>query len=197
MACSLLFSMNSFALQNSPNSHREIIFTVTDSLVRAIAADYALVPAAVITLTMNDQPQNNYLRQQFIHSFIAQKLTITFVQNSADTILECNVRELSLQFGDVFSESFFGERKTERRITVSIDVTMRSTFTGKIFYSKNISKLNIDTVMYSMVNQLHDNSIPFTQYKEPQLSFFDSILEPAIITIASGIVVYLFFTIRS
>ena len=140
---------------------------------------------------------NNYLKQQIIQSLVANTNGVSLHQNGIDTKIECNVRDLSLRYGEVFTETFFGERKVERSISLSLVVTILSASSGRILYSQTIKKASSDTVLYSQVNELLDDSLPFTMTVQPQLSFFDSIIEPVVVTVASGVVIYLFFTIRS
>jgi hypothetical protein len=177
-------------------SHRQVIYQLTDSVIQKITADNIHLPA-VVSLMMNDSLQNNFVKQQIIQSLVKNKMEVFLNGQSVDTIWEYNVREMSMTYSEVFSETFFGSRKVERNITLSIDVTIRVAPSGAVLFSKNFSEAHIDTIGYSVVPQLNDPSIPFTRLIHPELSFFDSILEPAIVIVASGVIIYLFFTIRS
>ena len=180
-----------------PATHRQVVYHLTDSVIETVAADNAGLSAATVVVSMSEQPQNNYLKQQIIQSLVANTNGVSLHQNGIDTIIECNVRDLSLRYGEVFTETFFGERKVERSISLSLVVTILSASSGRILYSQTIKKASSDTVLYSQVDELLDDSLPFTMTVQPQLSFFDSIIEPVVVTVASGVVIYLFFTIRS
>ncbi|MFA6540839.1 MAG: hypothetical protein WCT99_04490 [Bacteroidota bacterium] len=109
--------------------------------------------------------------------------------------LAVSVRNASVTYGEAFTESFFSSQYTVRTISLSFDVILQDSV--KILYSASKTITLRDTVRYSEAESLHDFSTPFSTYTPPSLSFFDSLLEPIVVTIASGIAVYLFFTIRS
>lgn len=114
-------------------------------------------------------------------SFDANPVTVNFV------IDNCNV-----VYGQPERDGFFGDFYTERNIGVS----------GNYFISKNqtIKNFNIvkkDTVQIKDVEEIEDNSYPFTQGEIPPEPFFSSILEPIVAISAAAITIILFFSVRS
>lgn len=89
-------------------------------------------------------------------------------------------------------DGLFGDFYTERNIRVS----------GNYFISKNqaIKSFDIvkkDTVQIKDVEEIEDNSYPFTQGDIPAEPFFSSILEPVVAISAAAITIILFFSVRS
>jgi len=84
-----------------------------------------------------------------------------------------------------------GDFYTERNIGVS----------GNYFISKNQAIKNFDivkkdTVQIKDVEEIEDNSYPFTQGDIPAETFFSSILEPVVAISAAAITIILFFSVR-
>jgi len=178
-----------------PTSHRHIVYTLSDSLVRKIISETTL--PSKLTILFDNNATSEFVRPAVLQALIGNNVALYQQRNAADTTLELSVQKLSVQFGDVFSDSFFGSRKSQRTVKLICDITVSSQNSGKIILARSYEIAYSDTVRYTEIESLRDMSIPFTSYTEPALSFFDSILEPAIIIVASGTAIYLFFTIRS
>jgi hypothetical protein len=185
------------ASENKPvTSNREIFFALGDSLINRIVAQHVQNYQSITIKTCKDT-FTNFFRQQFISGLAAKNITV-FENNSAtETTLELSVQESSVFFGELFTESFFGKRRTERTIRLMVNATLSSSTEGKILWSKQFSESMIDTVNFTDVDQMNNSSLPITSFHKPELSFLDSVLEPAIVIFSTGVAVYLFFTIRS
>ncbi len=179
-----------------PNSNREIIFQLCDSVAKKIVAEGILLQNSVTIRTGVDTFTSS-LRSQFILGLASRNISVFQQSSPSETILEITVRGSTVLYGEVFTESFLGTRKTERNVSLNINAFVVSGSDEKVIWAKQFSESIIDTVNYSETERLNDSTLPLTNYKKAELSFFDSILEPAIVTIASGVAIYLFFTIRS
>jgi len=186
------------AAENKPfASNREVFFIVSDSMINKIAAQQ-LQQYSLITIKTNNDTFTNYFRQHFIKSLISNNKTVfENSETASEATLELSVQESSVFFGDVFTESFLGKKKVERSIRLSLIATLTSLSNGKILFSKQISESVVDTVNYADIEKMNNASLPMTNFQRPELSFFDSFLEPAIVIFSTGVAVYLFFTIRS
>lgn len=107
--------------------------------------------------------------------------------------IHCLVRVAAVEYGEPFTESFFGPRRCTRTValTVSIRGDLPVTCPARISFSCS------DTVLVSDIPMLDASAPPRTKVVLPERSWLDTVLEPAIITVASGVAIYLFFTIRS
>ncbi len=182
--------------QDKPDSHREIFFQLCDTGMEKIIAE-GLPPHSSIALKTGQDTFTVTFRPQFIHGLVSRNVQVFENSSAADTVLEINVRGSSVVYGEVFTRSFFGTRKTQRTVSLNFGAFLISRSDGKVMWSRQFSESVIDTVNYSEADRLNESAPPLTSYKKAELSFFDSILEPAIVTIASGVAIYLFFTIRS
>lgn len=174
---------------------REALLLQCDSVISQISVDTK--DQASLFLTFGNDAVTQFFRPNIVQAFTRRSLPVYLKEDSTGTTLELHVQESSVFYGEVFTETFFGERKCERTVTVTVLASLLSAHDKKVIFSRPYTRSAVDTVALSMVEQFHSSSIPVTRYIKPELSFFDSVIEPAIVTVASGIVIYLFFTIRS
>ncbi len=193
----LVYGSLCIASENTPvASNREIFFTLSDSVTSKIFADNLRHYQSVTIKTSNDT-FTNFFRQRIIIGLASRNIIIFENNTTTETTLELSVQESSVFFGELFTESFLGRKKTERTIRLTVNATAFSSADGKILWSKQFSETMIDTVKFTDIEHMNNSSLPMTNYTKPELSFFDSVLEPAIVIFSTGVAVYLFFTIRS
>ncbi|MFA6438638.1 MAG: hypothetical protein WCX28_04975 [Bacteriovoracaceae bacterium] len=179
----------------SAATHREIFFQLSDSVMFDVSQK--LKAYRSIAMVTRRDSFTSYYQPLFVHGLMSQNIPLFLNTDSTETTLELTVRESSIFHGEAFYQSFLGHRSIERRIVFTITGTLISVQEGKILWSKQFSRTFSDTVRYDQLEQLDYSVPPVTAYVRSELSFFDSIVEPVIVTIASGVAIYLFFTIRS
>ncbi len=192
----LLFVFSSICSASDPvRSDREILIQLCDSVMSKISVDVKEI--ASITLSVGKDTATSFFQPYIVQGLVSRNIPIYIGKDSTTTTLELNVQESSVLYGDVFTQSIFGERKCERTSSLTLIGSGTSNCDGKISFSHRYSITHKDTIAFSMIEQLTASAFPITRFTRPQLSFFDSVVEPAIVTVASGIIIYLFFTIRS
>lgn len=174
---------------------REVLLLQCDSVISMIGAEITSLPS--ISVVFGSDTVTTFFRPNMLQRLTATTVPVQLQSDPTGTTLELHVQESSVFYGEVFTESFFGTRKCERRVKVAVMASLISPDKRKVLTSRTVSSTSVDTVEFATVAQLHSSSIPMTRFTAPALTFFDSFLEPAIVTVASGIVIYLFFTIRS
>ncbi|MBI2428688.1 MAG: hypothetical protein HYV29_07830 [Ignavibacteriales bacterium] len=150
-----------------------------------------------VSFLMDSTELNSIVRNDALEALLSRNIAVYTNATSADTILACNAQDATLSYGEIFTGSFFGARMVERTLSLTMQVNSSSQFHNRILSAKKITVSKIDTVLYTDIQNLEDPSLPLKTLSQPQLSFFDSFLEPVIITVASAVAIYLFFTIRS
>ncbi|MDP1675367.1 MAG: hypothetical protein Q8L88_00765 [Bacteroidota bacterium] len=193
----LLYVSPCFAAENkSVASNREVFFILADSVISKIASQQIQQYSSITIKTSNDT-FTIFFRQTFINGLVSKDKTIFESGTTTEATLELSVQESSVFFGELFTETFLGKKKVERRVRLIVNTTLSSSADGKILFSNQFSETNVDTVNFTDVEQMNNTSLPMTNFQKPELSFFDSVLEPAIVIFSTGVAVYLFFTIRS
>jgi hypothetical protein len=176
-------------------TEEEIFSGEIDSVITQAVGGFHLPPAASLRLRMHDMPVNKYFHQAIVNSLLQHSIRVYDEKIEMDTTLEINIKETSIRFGETFSESIFGPKLVERTVSFSVDATLQAS--GRFYSLPVLAATSVDTVEYSATQHSQSTSIPLTSYIEPSVSWFDSIFEPVVVTVAAGVAVYLFFSIRS
>ena len=180
-----------------PDSHRSMLHRLSQETIAAAVEKGLSLPDSSLSISIGKSPLNDVIRSAVTRSFLERNMDIYVSSDGADTIMSFSLTEATLVYGRTFSESFLGTKKVERTITVKADITLMTKAAQRMLFSSEIIRAVTDTVLLSDVALLDDPTVPFTAVTHPATSFIDSVIEPVIITIASAVAVYLFFTIRS
>jgi hypothetical protein len=192
-----LWSIGFAADASHPDSHRSVISRLSQETLTSAVADGLTFPASAMCFTAGKNSWNEIVRTAVLQTLLERTEKVYTAPDIPDTLFSLALNDVVLTYGSPFSTSFLGARKVERTITVTAEISLTTKQSERILYSSVITLSSTDTVLFSAIEALHDPSLPFTSPPLPAVSFIDTILEPAIITIASAVAVYLFFTIRS
>lgn len=192
----LVMSICTASDNTSPLTHKEVLRRLTDEIVTTAVVDDSKLSST--TLVIRTGPSFSQFITPSLTQVLLERHNRIFVEPAThDTVVRCEIGTMTLHYGEPFVESLFSSRKIKRTISISIDFSVSLQETGEILFSKNYSKQSVDTLYFSAIDRYNDPHIPFSTVQQPTLSFFDTLLEPAIITVASAVAIYLFFTIRS
>ncbi len=194
----LLGTFQSSAQNISEKSNNEIIQLVSAQLFEQAAADFSLPPASLVAVEFpNNNSINLFLRNSILRSLQVRFQNLFFNNIAIDTTLKIDATKIQIVYSAPFTEHWFGAQKTERTVTVDISFELFSKSSGKILLAAAFQRAHNDTIRYSSIPDFEDLQEPLTIGKKPKLPFFQNVIEPAIITLAAGIAIYLFFTVRS
>jgi hypothetical protein len=92
----------------------------------------------------------------------------------------------------------FWQRARWRRLAkVMIEIGSRETATGQVYFQKIFEESRTDTLAEKTLPGLEDQNFPFTIGRKENRESGSRWLEPVLITSATGVVVYLFYSLRS
>ena len=97
------------------------------------------------------------------------------------------------EYGEIFRDGFFGDYFIQRKISLGGNYFIRTN-------SGSFKEFNIaveDTIRYDEINEVENNSFPFTKGEVPSEPFFSGLFEPVVAIGTAALAVVLFFTIRS
>jgi len=112
-------------------------------------------------------------------------------------VLDVVYSQLDVRYEDSFREGIFGSKRTCRHLTVSVEYRSANARTGEILASGTLTKESRDTVAVDDLSSLEDPGVRSSHGVPPGDTFLDKIAEPFVILGAAGVVVYLFFHVRS
>jgi hypothetical protein len=186
------FSLCTAADLHRTPSVRDVMFRLCDS-VAASAAQVLRQGSIVVNSTALDSVD------RFYTPFLQQGISLAglTIQDQAETALTFSVRDASVHYGETFTTSFFGTQRSIRTVRLTVMATAISQQHTEQNWSKEFSTIHTDTVLVEQIASLADFAPVLTSYILPERSFFETFIEPAIVTVSAGVAVYLFFTIRS
>lgn len=104
---------------------------------------------------------------------------------------------VNIRYDSIHREGLFGDKKANREITTHIAFESKKGTTGEIVASGIITDTYSDRVNEDDIQSLETASLPFTHGELPKGNFLDRFVEPLIVVGATGLVVFLFFNVRT
>lgn len=129
-----------------------------------------------------------------INSLVKSKILSNFQENfTSQYLLEIIVNNFDTRFPSIVSFPLFGEEKINREITLALSYNLSKDGLS-VFYHSSKENYN-DTISVSDLRfSIYDTDV---SKRIPTVPIWRSLVEPAIIITVSGVIVYLFFTVRS
>ncbi len=146
-------------------------------------------------IKFNSPKDYNVLSNSIIEKFQSDGIKFTENDNEKDKIINYQIKNIKVEYPEMFRDGIFGEYLVNRKINVegSYFITLMGNV-GKVNkYEFNYS----DSVALSNINSLQNIAYSFTSPEIPSEPFFSSLVEPTIAIGTAAIAVYLFFNIRS
>lgn len=186
-----LWSIGTIAAQ--VRSDREVLIALSDSLAGSLLSEVRNAPSLTVRF-VSDTLTEAY-RPMLLAGLSARLASLSVVSSSP--VMEISIIRSSVRYDAPFTPSLFGPSFCARTVLLSSNCTRNEPSSGKVLSSRMMTVSVTDTVPYASVDRLKDAFLPKTEYTAPVSTFLESLVEPVIITIASGVIIYLFFTIRS
>ncbi len=111
--------------------------------------------------------------------------------------LEIEGLTLNVRYLSQYREGLFGARKVVRRVTAGCSSLLTNTATHEVLSSGVLAREAVDTVAADEIPALETAGLPRSRAEVPPEQFIDRVVEPFVIIGATGLVVFLFFHIRS
>ena len=159
------------------------------------AADSARIMAhSLQRIVLHSGSQTQFFRLALVGAIAAPELRISEEAGRAGLTLQVN--GVGVEYGERFNSGLFERALTTRALTLRLGA-MASDSTGTIRWVGVIEKKFSDTVAVNDIDRLEQTTGHFARGALPERFLWERLLEPVIVIGASGIAIYLFFTIRS
>lgn len=186
-------------VQNSPPTNIEVISQLTQRIAQSLVREAKITTRDTCNVKFINADNLQFLEHTFMKSL--QQLT-SFVTANLDKTehsvnFEIQPSQAFVQYNNMFREGFLGEKKVERMITVELSAKIVRNQSGDILFAGMKQEQFRDTVNVELIEHLESPAVKATHAVLPSETFFDRIMEPLVIITATGILIYLFFTVRS
>ena len=140
-----------------------------------------------------------FLRNAFIEGMRQSCSVVISGPESLHTAsaFELQASRATVQYSNMFRDGLFGEKKVERSIIVEFSVAVSRSRSRELAVAGLEQEVWRDTVPVKILEYLPSPGIRVTYANVPPETFFDRMIEPLVILGTTGILVYLFFTVRS
>jgi len=150
-----------------------------------------------VQLRFTDGERTAHFRGVLVDAVAAASGAVYTDGTLADTIVTFGVEHVTVSYGDAFRDGWFGEKRTQRTATVTVRLEVQLRSNAKLLSTGTVRSVIADTIDVDELARLAASSRHIASGEPPGGSLWEKILEPALITVSSGIAIYLFFTVRS
>ncbi len=175
---------------------RDGISALTDSIFEGLPSD----ERASVVVSGQFTDEQLFVRQAIV-SRLKEKGTKVYLDKADNSLSSSEIEivspEVQVKYGESFRESFLGETKTTRSVSVVIPFLTKDVQSNFVIESRTLTYNYSDTISTDFIPSLEQTEFPCTHAPMPERDFFDHLLEPIIIIGATGVAVYLFFHVRS
>lgn len=185
-------------------SNEETLQTLFNRL--AVRADSIIGASRVNALVLKHQSLETPAPQRRLYASLVQICSrngrVLFAEQDSSTegnnalAVQYQISALEIRYRKLAKPSWFRGARIERTVRVVTDFDLRESFSRRIFFQGELKEAFVDTLK-GKVEKLENAELPFTlgawQTKESRRSW----LEPALLTAATGAMVYAFYSLRS
>ena len=211
LKCLLCFIVSTiWFTTNAQNSYSEnltnydFLSEITDSLIEKSLADYFKKPGLVIVNAINQSDDNWFVEDRLLKTLIGYECQVynqgtiqDFVNTSNQPVLKIDYKIINLGISYVADFSSNPERTLKRTATVNIYLKIHNQDTGQIIYNKQSMESKSDWISPDNISKLENENISFTRGVIIQTPASTKIFKAITISAATGIIVYLFYALRS
>jgi hypothetical protein len=196
-AVSLFVSLPARAQSVQPRTNKDVFESICRSAADSVLRQGCSQGMSRVVVKAAAGERTQFFRPAFIDAATAFSGTVFTDGTSADTIVTFGIEDVQVSYGQSFREGWFGEKRTERTATIAVRCEMQQQSTGKLLYSGIVRRSALDTIAVDDIGRLSASTRHIAYGDLPGPSLWEKLLEPAIVTVSSGIAIYLFFTVRS
>lgn len=186
--------------QNSAfSTNLEVMARLAQGIAQELVKDFQISPDDTCSVLFVRAEDYQFLEHAFIEG-VRQSCPVVVTGHELphpSIAFEMQSSRAMVHYHNMFRGSLFGEKKVERSITVEFSAKVLKNPSGKVVFAGLKQGSYHDTVAAKTIENLSSPGIRATYANLPPETFFDRIVEPLVIVGTIGVLMYLFFTIRS
>ncbi|MBN1350085.1 hypothetical protein JXJ21_11790 [candidate division KSB1 bacterium] len=198
-----------FAYTEQPQalSNWDFLYNVTCGAIRKLADSLDWQQGARYALINHPQDRD---QAWFVENCIIQSVNEFGISNIyqdscsvaiEDSEMTCalfyKIIELDLSYQPISKWSFRSEKKLHRTANASFQVRLTNCRNGKILWSGIVENQARDELPVKNAQQFRTTALPITVPEIPSQSVLKKFLEPALVLMATGVIIYSFYALRS
>jgi hypothetical protein len=192
--CAFLYLLP-LSAQHQTKSNAELLYTVIERSIRQLAEN--LPENSPVIVQVHYPEYEWFLRHRAIEVLTNMGYTVSGYAEEIDDdrrMVEIGVERFGISYSDVKRRSLFGSRTITRNAEGVFSIRITGGTAERV---SRISESIHDVIPYRKRADVENPALPFTHAELPSGSLIERYLGPAVIVAATGMVVYLFFSVRS
>ena len=175
-----------------PDTNLDIFYIMVDSSVTDFISEVPL-PEESFKLDLNLGENYSVFNNKVLAKIFSFEKKVSNVESDGSLNINYVVNNATVTYGEIFRDGFFGEYCLQRNLFLdgSYAIEGSSTVFQDFKYSYN------DTIKFDDIQNVENESFPFTKGEVPSEPFLSSLFEPIVAVGAAALAVILFFTVRS
>jgi hypothetical protein len=191
----LLWTFAALAAEDA-KTNEQVYNELCSSAVEEILVASGTPRQGMITLKLHEGPATEYFRLILLGDISAAGRQMAERSAVNRPVLSIQVEQPLVAYHDRFGDGLFEKAKTQREIKFSIRAVFQDSV-GMLRWSGTVQRNYCDTVAIADVERLEQTTSHLARGIVPERTLLERFIEPAIVIGASGVAIYLFFTIRS
>jgi len=190
------------AAAQTPLDNLQVLLQLFDR-ASAQAAEQASrhnISALAVPMPASGKPEERFFYNRLITGF-REKARVAILTEPLDSlntvVLNYRLERCEIIYQPLARRGFWRGQKFQRVAEVRVELGAQQRSTRQIFFQNVLRESQSDTLAENVLPRLEDASLPFTIGKRERGAEGRRWLEPALITSATGVVVYLFYSLRS
>ena len=148
---------------------------------------------------MNANPELRFIENAFVDVLRQGSASVTVNARSAANAIEFEIQPTTTQVGydEVSGTGLFRSRQISRSVSLGLSARITRKTDGRLLFAGVRQSEYRDTIDVKNVETVESVSVGISHAQLPPGGFFDRFIEPVVILVTSGVLLYLLFTVRS
>jgi hypothetical protein len=178
-------------------TNRELLFELCGEATSAVIDSSKTPSDTAVCMIAEPDTLTQIFFQTLVESFHRHFRSVVLKECDSLESLTVSVVRANVWYGDSFTLGMFGARRCRRTVEVGVQGTAVDPLTRKVRWAGTVSRSVQDTILVDDISSVEPSAGLIGKGSPPGRSFLDALVEPFVIIAATGVAVYLFFTIRS
>lgn len=172
---------------------------LTGTLAQTIRQESGIAANDTCVLRFTRDESLGFLEHSFVEALrnVPVYVRETAAESAGLRVCEVQPVRADVTYERVFREGWFTERKVIRSVVVEISFKILRTPGGDVVASGLRSERFRDTIRVRDIERIETPIVKATHAELPSGSLFERLVEPLVILVSAGVVIYLFYTVRS
>lgn len=182
-----------------PASNLDVMVSLTKKIVQSYGKEGYLLPGDICVVQFVETGNVPFVEHAFLESLGKMPVRLYEAAQPKQNAVSMTVQpsRVNVSYESTFRDGFFGTKYVVRVVTVGLSTKIVQQPQGSVIFSGIRTEQWRDTVSADAIQRIESPLIKTTQAPLPEESLVERFIEPVVILTATGVIIYLFYTVRS